>query len=155
MSTGNPLSIDELLKTFLLAAHPVGSYYWSSKDTEPETLFSGKWEQVKDKFILAVGDSYAIDQNGGASTVKLVTANIPQMTTSNTGSHRHQEQGYRYMSSETGDRTARARSVLSEDPKEYGASLAAGNHTHTVGGTSKPFSIMPPYETAYCWKRIA
>ena len=53
-----------------------------------------------------------------------------------------------------------------------GNTSQAGNHTHTVNinisahehnisldstsvGESKPFSIMPPYITAYCWKRIS
>lgn len=36
-----------LLKTALLAAHPVGSFYWSEKNTDPGTLFGGTWKQIK------------------------------------------------------------------------------------------------------------
>lgn len=51
-----------------VAAHPVGSYYWSSESTDPSTLFGGTWEQVKDRFVLAAGDSYAVGATGGEAT---------------------------------------------------------------------------------------
>ena len=41
--------------------HPVGSIYWSTNITSPETLFGGTWEQIKDTFILAAGE----DVGGG------------------------------------------------------------------------------------------
>lgn len=37
-------------------AHPIGSYYWSSNNTNPSTLFGGTWTQIKDRFVLAAGD---------------------------------------------------------------------------------------------------
>lgn len=41
------------LKTAMLnMVYPVGSLYWSSKATDPGTLFGGTWERVTDKFIL-------------------------------------------------------------------------------------------------------
>ena len=30
--------------------YPVGSYCWSSNNTNPGTIFGGTWEQIKDKF---------------------------------------------------------------------------------------------------------
>ena len=72
----------------ILAAHPVGSLYWSSKDTNPSTLFGGTWTPIKDKFILAAGDTYANGATGGAATVTLTTQQIPSHT--HTGpSHTH------------------------------------------------------------------
>ena len=47
----------------------IGSYYWSSNSTNPGTIFGGTWEQIKDKFVLAVGDTYtAVDITGGEAT---------------------------------------------------------------------------------------
>ena len=48
--------------------YPVGSLYWSSDNVNPSTLFGGTWVQIKDKFILAAGDTYSVNTSGGAST---------------------------------------------------------------------------------------
>lgn len=55
-------------KNLLLDAHPVGSLYWSSNATDPTSLFGGSWERIKDKFILAAGDSYSQGSTGGSAT---------------------------------------------------------------------------------------
>lgn len=60
-----------------LAAHPVGSLYWSSQSTDPATLFGGTWARVKDRFILAAGDTYSNGNTGGSATVTLQTTQIP------------------------------------------------------------------------------
>ena len=68
--------------------YPIGSLYWSSKDTNPATLFGGTWVQIKDKFILACGDTYINGATGGSSTVNLTIEQIPSHT--HTGpSHTH------------------------------------------------------------------
>lgn len=73
--------------------YPVGSLYWSKNPTNPATLFGGTWTQIKDKFILAAGDSYAQGATGGASTVTLTTAQMPMHThgasTDTAGAHSH------------------------------------------------------------------
>ena len=45
--------------------YPVGSIYMSVNDTSPNLLFGGKWEPIKDKFLLASGDLYSSGQGGG------------------------------------------------------------------------------------------
>jgi microcystin-dependent protein len=61
-----------------LAAHPVGSLYWTSVNENPATTFDGgTWEQIKDKFILAAGDTYSQGATGGSATVTLTTDQIP------------------------------------------------------------------------------
>ena len=40
--------------------HPVGSIYLSVSSTSPATLFGGKWEQIKDTFLLASGSTYRL-----------------------------------------------------------------------------------------------
>lgn len=69
-----------------LAAHPVGSLYWSGDPTDPGQLFGGTWAPVKDSFVWAKGDSdtaNAIGQNaiaGGAKTHTITTNNLPNLT---------------------------------------------------------------------------
>ena len=78
-------SIDDLtnndLKTSLLNfIYPVGSLYWSSNPTNPSTLFGGTWKQIKDRFILAAGDTYTNGEIGGNATTTLTEANLPSHT---------------------------------------------------------------------------
>ena len=57
--------------------HPVGSLYWSSNNTDPSTLFGGTWQQIKDMFILAAGDSYTVNSTGGEKTHTLTKDEMP------------------------------------------------------------------------------
>lgn len=75
-----------------LDAYPIGAYYISSSPTSPATLFGGTWVQVKDRMILAVGDTYkSAGLTGGSATTNLVMNNIPSHNHScgTAGSHTH------------------------------------------------------------------
>lgn len=152
------------LKTILLNfAYPIGSYYWSSESTEPEALFGGKWERVTDKFMLAAGNTYSAGTSGGEASHKLTEAEMPSHTHSvsataaSNGAHVHQSQGY--WSAGNGTAKAISRTKVSGDPVDTNSLLSAGAHTHSVSGTaaakggSTAHNNMPPYITAYCWKR--
>ena len=69
-------------KTALLNfCYPVGSLYWSSKSTNPASLFGGTWVQIKDRFVLACGDTYkTVGATGGSKTVTLTEQQIPNHT---------------------------------------------------------------------------
>ena len=82
----------------ILSAHPVGSLYWTTSNENPAVTFGGgTWKQIKDRFILAAGDTYTtIDETGGAATVTLTADQIPSHKHSYTpagsvsvGSHTH------------------------------------------------------------------
>ena len=75
-----------LKENFLNLVYPVGSIYWSSNNTNPASLFGGTWTQIKDRFILAAGDSYTNGATGGAATVTLSVSNMPSHTHSFTPS---------------------------------------------------------------------
>lgn len=55
--------------------HPVGSYYWSSKnDKSPAQLFGGTWQPVTDgRFLYA----YTSTTTGGSSSVSLTSSHMP------------------------------------------------------------------------------
>lgn len=48
--------------------YPIGSYYISDNSVSPATRFGGTWEQIKDRFILAAGDTYTGGDTGGTAT---------------------------------------------------------------------------------------
>ena len=91
---GNPivLSSDNYIiyadgKNVTDTIYPVGSLYWSSKSTNPSSLFGGTWVQIKDRFVLACGDTYkTVGATGGASSVTLSVSNMPSHTHSFSGS---------------------------------------------------------------------
>lgn len=65
-------------KNTALEAHPIHSLYWSSDSTSPNILFGGgTWVQIKDRFILSAGDTYANGATGGEATVALTVAEMP------------------------------------------------------------------------------
>ena len=62
----------------ILASHPVGSLYWTESEENPNVTFGGgTWVQIKDKFILAAGDSHTNKESGGSETVTLTVNNLP------------------------------------------------------------------------------
>ncbi len=129
------LSIDSLKAEILLAAHPVGSYYWSDDPTSPEELFGGTWEQVKDVFILAAGDTYTAGATGGEATHTLT---IPEMP-----SHNH---GMPWNST--------AATGLNSVSLASGVAGTDYSMIQNTGG-GQPHNNMPPYRVAYCWRRTA
>lgn len=79
----------------LNAVYPVGSIYMSANGTSPATLFGGTWEQLKDRFLLAAGDSYAAGATGGSADAIVVShthtadAHSHGFTTDSAGDHTH------------------------------------------------------------------
>ena len=78
LSTVNTSDTNSVYYKLMKLIYPVGSLYWSSKSTNPGTLFGGTWVQIKDRFVLACGDTYtSVGATGGASSVTLSVSNMP------------------------------------------------------------------------------
>ena len=50
--------IEKTIQTTLLKAHPVGSYWLTESDDDPNTLFGGGWERVKGKLLQCSDDTH-------------------------------------------------------------------------------------------------
>lgn len=78
LSTVNTEDTSSIYYKLMKLIYPVGSLYWSSKSTNPASLFGGTWVQIKDRFVLACGDTYkTVGATGGASSVTLSVSNMP------------------------------------------------------------------------------
>ena len=78
LSTVNTDDTNSVFYKLMKLIYPVGSLYWSSKSTNPSSLFGGTWVQIKDRFVLACGDTYkTVGATGGASSVTLSVDNMP------------------------------------------------------------------------------
>lgn len=138
--------------------YPVGSLYWSSKSTDPATLFGGTWQRIKDKFILAAGDTYAAGTTGGEAkhtlTVNEMPAHRHSGSTNSTGGHTHTVG----MNRGWNGTTTLGGSDISGDIATQ-TTNSSGSHSHTVtianAGGGAAHNNMPPYVAYYCWERTA
>lgn len=68
--------------------YPVGSIYMSVVNNSPANFIGGTWEQLKDRFLLAAGNSYANGATGGSATHTLTVNEMPSHThTQNAHTH--------------------------------------------------------------------
>lgn len=115
--------------------YPVGSIYLSMNNTNPESLFGGTWEQLKDRFLLASGDTYEAGTTGGEAEHTLTVEEMP--------SHNHYISGY---SNNFG--TNHYYNLVS------GSNNYGSTSTGSTGG-GKAHNNMPPYLVVNMWKRIS
>ena len=130
----------DLSQTLLDKLFPIGYIYLSTAATDPKDLFGGTWERLKDRFLLAAGDTYSAGTTGGEATHKLTTAEMP--------SHTHS-------------------AAVNGGTDDYGKSrttignFAIKTQGYTDGSTILPtgsgvaHNNMPPYLAVYMWKRTA
>lgn len=119
-----------------IQCYPVGAIYISVNSVSPQKLFGGKWEQLKDRFLLATGDTYYPGQMGGEADVSLNTDQIP--------SHNHTYTGI--TSAEYVYYSAGSNKILS---------VETGNAFTGSKGSGQAHNNMPPFLAVYVWKRVA
>ena len=153
----------EKIKAMQSDQHPIGSIYLSIDATNPAVYFGGTWERLKDRFLLAAGDTYDAGATGGEAEHVLTEAEMP--------SHRHTYNKY-FVANDGGSGNwvcnnqfsmAVRRSVGSttvvppNDEITYGTVCHEENlekPMNTAGG-SQPHNNLPPYLAVYMWVRIA
>lgn len=128
-------------REYLDRVYPIGSLYFSANEVNPNALFGGTWERIKDKFLLASGDSYAVGSEGGSADAVVVE-------------HRHQGLYWgdiiaenSYITLNTGGGSAYGLSYGTSDNDNI---IFTGREG--VDGTGKN---MPPYLSICVWKRTA
>lgn len=142
--------------------YPIGSIYLSVSETNPQVLFGGTWERVKDTFLLASGDTYIAGATGGEATVTLDKSHIPthyhDVQLRATGydgwnSYTTNTHGVMFNIANTGDVK-----YLYPDKTLKSAVVSGYATTGDVNGTTthgQPHNNMPPYLAVYVWKRTA
>lgn len=121
--------------------YPVGSIYMSVNNINPANFFGGKWEQIKDRFLLACGTTYSNGATGGEAKHQLTVNEMP--------SHTHDL----CLAINGGSEVANIDRVALDG---YGYSRWWGN-LYKMGnsGGNQAHNNMPPYLAVYVWKRIA
>ena len=156
--------------------YPIGSIYMSVNNVNPNILFGGQWEQLKDRFLLGSGDTYTGGATGGSADAVVVKHNHTQNPHNHTqNAHSHSPgSGRSFMTAPTGSAWNEIvgsnisgsgyHYVVTQDKKNYNVYVAgSGNATATnqqqtatnkESGEDGTGKNMPPYLTVYMWKRI-
>ena len=139
----NYLTKTEAQNTYatLQQVYPVGAIYLSANATNPATLFGfGTWQQIKDTFLLAAGDTHLAGSTGGEERHALTIEEMP--------SHNHTYLRHQFDRNDTTGETG---------ADVYGANnktLPQVSATTENTGGSIAHNNMPPYLTVYMWQRI-
>lgn len=129
--------------------------FWASDDpTSPASFIGGTWEQIKDSFILAAGDTYAAGSTGGEAKHSL--------TNLENGPHSHEIVSYGNVdwyyktASALGIKLQAKHHVMINDISLIlDADESAGYLATNTSGAGQPHNNMPPYYCMYAWKRVA
>ena len=144
--------------------YPVGSTYISFNSTNPNTLFGGTWEQIKDTFLLAAGDTYTAGTTGGSADAVVVSHNHTQVAHSHgTGNSTYTKfpvaKSAASIYNDNADLMSGSGRSYAYANKEDGWSsrTATSSVTPTINstGVSGTGKNMPPYLAVYMWKRTA
>lgn len=121
--------------------------FWVSNDpTSPASFIGGTWEQIKDCFILAAGDTYTAGSTGGEATHTLTVNELPK--------HIGKINALSWASNLVlveGAFTATQNHIDKTAP----SGTHFGDATYALSGGGASHNNMPPYITMYAWKRIA
>lgn len=157
------LTTDDILDTI----YPIGSIYMSVNNTNPATIFGGTWEQIKDRFLLACGNTYSNGLYGGEASHTLTVGEMPSHTHTQ-NSHTHTQNSHDHG---VGITTAAVSATWKSDYNAFpiyrsgysgqrrsDGTTASNNATtatnqNTGGGSAH--NNMPPYFAVYMWKRTA
>lgn len=112
----------------------VGEIVITTDNASPASNYGGTWQQIKDVFLLAAGDTYTAGSTGGSADAVVVSHSHLQTVSPSSGTT-------------VGVATFQANTLYNQ-----GADLSAQTTTVGVDGTGKN---MPPYLAVCMWKRIA
>lgn len=122
--------------------YPIGSIYMSTSEVSPEQLFGfERWEQIKDTFLLAAGDTYQAGSTGGSATHILTEEEL--------ATHHHHHTPAMLTAAEA---TTNGFTVGQATNKEY-VRIASIEDSEEAGG-GQAHNNMPPYLTVYTWRRV-
>ena len=139
---------EETKNYFLNLCWPIGSYYWTNKNNNPENLFGGKWQKIEGKFLYSADNNRPVDSTGGQERVTLKENEMPRHyhTPYGKGNFVKYKNHWRVNVGGGGDSiTCLDGSGNWHDDFPCLTDYAGGDQSH---------ENMPPYIAAFCWKRI-
>ena len=147
-----------VIRSVLDFFYPVGTIYTTEdKDFNPSTRWGGTWELIKDRMIIGAGNSYTVKSTGGNSS-HLHTTGGHTLTVNEMPRHKHANNarinwfeavGYGLLGNGWSSSTN-----IRVDAGSNMTNLTGGSASHSHGDTGSSSSL-PPYYSAYIWRRTA
>ena len=133
----------DAVKSLVDIIYPVGALYITTNNADPATIFPGTtWQQIKDTFLIAAGQTYSAGSTGGAA--------------SSTHSHLSsvgQANNNVYLANINGTQSA-GQGKNAYALTQAGSGALPSNITMT-NTSSATISTIPPYLAVYVWERTA
>jgi len=136
----------EFKKDLLEKVYPIGSYYWSEKNTSPSDIFGGSWTKIRGRFLFASDSYHDVGEIGGEERHRLTVDEMP--------SHSHRYEKFRhdsYYGFESIPGLGYRFPYNNRNNKDSDKFVYTTSTTSVGGGNSH--NNMPPFLTANCWKR--
>ena len=137
---------EQFKKDLLEKVYPIGSYYWSEKDTSPENIFGGRWKKIEGRFLFASNSNHYVGQTGGEESHRLTIDEMPNH------SHGYTKFTFQYAKNRDSAGASYAKCPCIDHDADQD-SFYTYSTTSNCGGNNY-HNNMPPYLTANCWKRI-
>lgn len=142
----------------------------SVNSTSPETLFGGKWTQLKGRFLLGAGENEANTNNDygtlAASQVNRTAGELGGSRDAIVVNHTHNIQVYKsgevgYVPANAWPASVTVRTDVNGINNTGGtwtdrpSGVYSASRTMSDTGSSGTGRNMPPYQVVYMWKRIS
>ena len=155
--------IDDTVSALFDLIYPVGSiYYTNNANFSPNVSFNGTWEQIKDVFLLAAGDTYVGGTSGGDTNTGAATGNTGSTTLTINQIPAHNHSASYYVNSNLPGGVdhflaygnTNGKNLKTANDTTWIANKGGGKgHTHTLNNHTH--TNMPPYIVVYVWKRVS
>lgn len=119
-------------------------------------MFGGTWQQIKDVFLLASGDSYEAGSTGGEASVVLTQGELPHLL-GTIGAHAIATEtlgSMWYSASGVFQNSLKWKGYVKPQTAAFTDATSVKSIVFEVG-SNEPHNNMPPYLSVYCWERIA
>lgn len=151
-------------KTILDKFFPIGKTWISTDPTSPASIVGGSWEQIKGRFILAADNSHAAGTTGGngvhSHRYGLHFWGFYNSIVAPFGVERCMIMTHDYKSGDILWDNNNYYHKFNSYPGKYNAALQSGTtqnntiSTYCAEGDTATEEVIPPYFSAYVWRRI-
>ena len=161
-------AVREAVSNNWLSIYPIGSIYMSVNNVDPSLVFGGTWSQIKDRFLLACGDTYNNGETGGAAShTPSGTVGNHTLTVNEMPAHTHVVEasaaGNPNVLTEYEDVAVASGSTSDTRITGYSSGLDVTGTANSTGGgqahnhsfTGASADTMPPYLAVNVWVRTA
>lgn len=128
--------------------------FWGSDDpTSPASFIGGTWERIEGKFIMGASDTYQAGSTGGEAEHTLTEGELPNIT----GNFDFQSDGNNQgiVTEAHGVFSLGQMSTGGFRPNNKTDESNCARQIRMSFGSNSPHNNIPPYYSAYIWRRVA